>query len=119
MSNSYLNQLALETKLLINDFLGAYELIPLAICVFLIGIIGFLESRDFLTLLVNTEIMMLGINFYLITLSIISGTQLGQLYALCLLAVTAAETAVGLGLLILLYRSKGQITFSELTTLKG
>jgi len=109
----------METKIIYDQFYNTYELLPLAICVFLIGLIGFLESRDFLTLLVNTEIVMLGINFYLITLSLIAGTEIGQLYALCLLAVTAAETAVGLGLLILLYRSKGQITFVELTTLKG
>jgi NADH-quinone oxidoreductase subunit K len=47
------------------------------------------------------------------------GSYEGQVYALCFLAVTAAETAIGLGLLILFYRSKGQITFAELSTLKG
>jgi NADH-quinone oxidoreductase subunit K len=114
-----LDQVALELKTTYFQLLNTYELLPLAFCIFLVGLIGFLESRDFLTLLINTEVMMLGINFYLITASLITGTQIGQLYALCFLAVTAAETAVGLGLLILLYRSKGQITFVELTTLKG
>lgn len=114
-----LNQLSEESKYTYLNFTSTYELLPLAVCVFLIGLVGFLESRDFLTLLVNTELMMLGINFYLITCSILSGTFIGQMYALCFLAVTAAETAVGLGLLILLYRSKGQISFTELTTLRG
>lgn len=103
----------------IENLTYVYELFPLAICIFLIGFVGFIESRDFLTLLVNTELMMLGINFYLITTSIIYGSYEGQIYALCFLAVTAAETAIGLGLLILLYRSKGQITFTELSTLKN
>jgi NADH-quinone oxidoreductase subunit K len=62
---------------------------------------------------------MLGVNFYLITTSIFYGSYEGQVYALCFLAVTAAETAIGLGLLVLLYRSKGQITFTELSTLKN
>jgi len=115
----FLSQLTLELKTLASSTINIYELIPLAISIFLVGLIGFLESRDFLTLLINVEIMMLGLNFYLITSSIVSGTYLGQVYALCFLAVTAAETAVGLGLLILLYRSKGQIVFTELTTLKG
>lgn len=97
----------------------AYDLLPLSICIFLIGLVGFVESRDFLTLLVNTELMMLGVNFYLITTSIVYGSYMGQMYALCFLAVTAAETAIGLGLLILLYRSKGKITFTELSTLRG
>jgi len=68
---------------------------------------------------VNVELMMLGVNFYLITLSIIWGDFYGQMYALCFLAVTAAETAIGLGLLILMYRAKGRISFTELSTLKG
>ena len=97
----------------------SHDLLPLAVCIFLIGLVGFIESRDFLTLLVSTELMMLGINFYLITLSVLSGSYAGQVYALCFLAITAAETAIGLGLLILLYRSKGQITFAELSSNRG
>jgi NADH:ubiquinone oxidoreductase subunit K len=44
-----------------------YELHILATAIFLIGFVSFLESKEFLSLLVNTEIMMLGINFHLIT----------------------------------------------------
>jgi NADH-quinone oxidoreductase subunit K len=84
-----------------------------------VGVVGFLESREFLSLLINIEIMMLGINFYLITSSLVWGDYFGQLYSLCFLAVTAAETVIGLGLLILLYRAKGRITFTELSTLRG
>jgi NADH-quinone oxidoreductase subunit K len=62
--------------------------------------------------------MLLGINFYLITLSVIYSNYLGQVYALCFLSLTAAETAVGLGLLITLYRIKGSVQFVELTGLK-
>jgi len=97
----------------------SHELIPLATAIFLIGLVGFLESREFLSVLVNTEIMMLGVNFHLITSSITWGDYYGQVYALCFLAVTAAETAVGLGILILLYRTKGKISFDEFSTLKG
>ena len=99
--------------------LYAHDLLPLSVCILLIGLVGFLESREFLSALVNIEIIMLGINFYLITNSLYWGDYNGQLYALCFLAVTSAETAIGLGLLILLYRSKGQITFTEFSTLKG
>jgi len=92
---------------------------PLTIAIFLIGLISFLESKEFLSVLINTEIMMLGINFNLITSSILWGDYFGQVYALCFLAITAAETAVGLGILILLYRTKGKIQFDEFSTLKG
>ena len=101
------------------NLLYSHELLPLALCIFFIGFLGFLESKDFLSLLINTEIIMLGLNFYLITSSLSWGDYSGQLYALCFLAITAAETAIGLGLLILLYRTKGNIVFTEFSTLKG
>ena len=119
--NSNFYQLIFEEKLLnnIEDIKFIHELIPLTLCIFLVGFIGFLESKDFLNILINIELMMLGINFYLITLSIYYGNYIGQIYALCFLAITAAETAIGLGLLILLYRNKGQIAFIETSSLKG
>ena len=97
----------------------SFELHILATAIFLIGFVSFLESKEFLSLLVNTEIMMLGINFHLITSAVLWGDYAGQVYAICFLAITAAETAVGLGILILLYRTKGKITFDELATLRG
>jgi len=108
-----------KTSHLLFQLYYSYELLPLAICIFLFGFIGFLESQEFLSVLINIELMMLGINFYLITSSLLLGDFYGQVYALCFLAITAAETAIGLGLLILMYRSKGRITFTELSTLKG
>lgn len=85
----------------------------------MVGLAGFLESREFISVLVNTEIMMLGVNFHLITSSVLWGDYKGQVYALCFLAITAAETAIGLGILILLYRVKGKISFDEFSTLRG
>jgi NADH-quinone oxidoreductase subunit K len=111
-TEEYLNILVINLKF-------RHELIPLSICIFLIGLIGFLESFEFLSILINTEIMMLGINFNLIINSILWEDYFGQVYALCFLAITAAETAVGLGILILLYRTKGKITFDDFSTLKG
>jgi len=112
ISDAYYSNLLLDLKY-------SHELLPLATAIFIFGLFGFIESREFLTILVNTEIMMLGINFHLITSSIIWGDYYGQVYALCFLAITAAETAVGLGILILLYRTKGKISFDEFSTLKG
>jgi len=116
-----LDNLTVQLILLINNLnnIYSYELLAVAICVFSVGFVGFLESHEFLSLLVSIEIIMLGINFYIITCSMITGDYFGQLYAICFLAVTAAETAIGLGVLILLYRAKGQISFKELSTLKG
>jgi len=104
---------------LLSELKFSHELIPLATAVFLVGLAGFLQSREFLSLLVNIEIMMLGVNFHLITTAAVWGDYKGQTYALCFLAITAAETAIGLGILILLYRVKGKISFDEFSTLRG
>jgi NADH-quinone oxidoreductase subunit K len=59
---------------------------------------------------------MLGVNFYLITASMAWGDYWGQIYAICILALTASETAIGLGILILLYRTRGSVRFYSSTT---
>lgn len=96
-----------------------HELLPLATAIFLAGLAAFIESDNFIGLLVNTEICMLGINFHIITSSLLWGDLAGQVYALSFLAATAAETAVGLGFVILLYRTKGNMRFEESSSLKG
>lgn len=93
------------------QYLFAHELVSIALGIVFVAFIGFVDSKDFLNILINAEIAMLGINFYLITASITWGDYQGQIYALCVLALTASETAVGLALLILLYRSRGSVRF--------
>jgi len=56
---------------LVSHLIYGHELLALATAIFLIGLSGFLESRDFISILINTEIMMLGINFHLITSAIL------------------------------------------------
>jgi NADH:ubiquinone oxidoreductase subunit K len=73
-----------------NNLCYSHELMPLATGVFLFGIVGFVESREFLSVLINTEIMMLGVNFHLITSAVLWAYYYGQVYALCFLAITAA-----------------------------
>lgn len=90
-----------------------HELIPVALAILFVGVISLITSRDFLNVLINTEIAMLGVNFYLITASMAWGDYYGQMYAICILALTAAETAIGLGLLILLYRTRGSVRFYQ------
>lgn len=96
-----------------------HELIILAQGIFLLGLVGFIESRDFLNLLIYTELMILAINFVLLTSGLLTGAAGVQAFVICILAVTAAETAIGLGLLILLYRATGNVAFSDQSTLKG
>jgi len=88
------------------------SLSPIAILVFLIGFLGLLESRDLLSFLISSEISLLGLNLYIITISFIHGDYLGQLYAVCVLALTAADSSVGLSLLVALYQHSGRVRFA-------
>jgi NADH:ubiquinone oxidoreductase subunit K len=54
-----------------SNLIYSHEFFPLSTAIFLFGIIGFLESCEFLSILINTEIMMLGINFHLITSAVV------------------------------------------------
>lgn len=100
----------------LNNLLN--ELTLLSTSVFLVGFASFINSKNFLNLLVSTEVVMLGGNFHMISSSFLWGNYDGQFYAFCILALTAAESVVGLSILVLLYRTKGSIVFDELSTLK-
>jgi len=109
----------LQFKHLTDNLLYGHELLPVATAIFLAGLAAYIESDNFISLLINTEICMLGINFHIITSSLLWGDILGQVYGLSFLAATAAETAVGLSFIILLYRAKGKTSFEEVSSLKG
>ena len=75
---------------LLENLQYGHELLPLATAIFLAGLAAFLESDNFVGLLVNTEICMLGVNFHIITSSLLWGDVAGQVYTLSFLAATAS-----------------------------
>ena len=88
--------------------------------IFLIGIFGIVFNyKNLLITMLSVELMYLGIVSGFAVLSFFMYDIQGQIWALVILILAASESAVGLGLLILLYRSKGQIVFTDLTTLRG
>ena len=87
---------------------------------FCLGLIGILFNyRNYLVTMLCIEIMYLGITICFILVSIALFDSKGQIYGLSLLIIAAAESAVGLGLLVVLYRFGGSINFSEYQSLKG
>jgi len=69
--------------------------------------------------MLNIEIMYLGLTLSFLIISNATLDPTGQIYALILLIVAAAESAIGLGLLIVLYRSSKTINFDDYKDLKG
>lgn len=87
---------------------------------FLIGLSGiFLNRKNILVLLMAVELMLLAINFNFIIFSVFLDDILGQLFALLVLTVAAAESAIGLALLVIYYRIRGTIAIEFIDLMKG
>lgn len=91
----------------------------LAAVLFGTGVFGFLARRSFLLMLVSVEVMLNAVNVSLIGFSRSLEDPRGQVLALFVIAVAAAEAGVGLGLLIALHRNKPGAAVGDLTELKG
>jgi len=90
----------------------------LGILVFLLGLLGVMIRKNLITILVSTEIMLNGVNLVLVAVDSYLGRVDGQIFALFVLTVAAAEVAVGLGLIVSLFRIKGYEGSSEIVHLR-
>ena len=91
-----------------------------AMVLFLLGLSGiFLNRKNIIILLMSIELMLLSINFNFIIFSVFLDDILGQLFALLILTVAAAESAIGLAILVIHYRISGIISIGYLIRLKG
>lgn len=87
---------------------------------FLIGIWGiFLVRKNIIIILMSIELMLLSINLNFIIFSIILDDIAGQIFALFVLTVAAAESAIGLAILVVYYRIKGIISINYINSIKG
>jgi NADH:ubiquinone oxidoreductase subunit K len=96
------------------------ELMLFFFLLFLIGILGIVVNRkNLLTLLMSIELMLLAINLLLISASLSLDSLFGQLFAFIILVVAAAESAVGLSILVAYFRVKGTIAIQFIHLLRG
>ena len=107
-------------------FLYAKDIIPLIVCLnfsfflFFIGVVGIVfNKRNFLIMLLCIELMFFSISLNFIFFSISNYSNLGQIYALLTVTTAAAETAIGLSLLVVAYRLGNKAEYHSLITLRG
>ena len=87
---------------------------------FALSVIGiFLNRRNLIVLLMAIELMLLAVNLNFVAFSHYLGDMAGQVFVFFILTVAAAESAIGLAILVLLFRNKSNINVDELNTLKG
>jgi NADH-quinone oxidoreductase subunit K len=95
-------------------------LLTSAMMIFLIGMWGiFLNRKNIIIIVMSIELMLLAVNYNFIIFSVYLDDLLGQLFALLVLTVAAAESAIGLAILVVFYRRKGQISIKSLSLLRG
>ena len=86
-------------------------------CISLAGI--FLNRKNLIVLLMAIELMLLAVNINFIAFSRQFGDPAGQIFVFFILTVAAAEAAIGLAILVTLFRSRRTINVAEVNTLKG
>lgn len=91
-----------------------------SLSVFLIGIWGiFLLKKNIIIILLSIELILLSINLNFIIFSILLDDLTGQIFAIFVLTVAAAESAIGLAILVVYYRIKGIISINYINSIKG
>jgi len=94
--------------------------IAVSLILFLLGIWGiFLNRKNILIMLMSIELMLLAVNLNLVVFSVYLDDIMGQVFALLVLTVAAAESAIGLALLVVYYRVRGTISVEFINLLKG
>ena len=100
--------------------IGLGHYLTLGAVIFSIGIIGiFLNRKNVIVILMSIELILLAVNINLVSFSIFLNDLTGQIFALFILTVAAAEAAIGLAIIVVYYRNKGTIRVDEINTLKG
>ena len=97
----------------INDYLA------LSFLIFTIGFIGVLIRRNFLTVLMSIELMLNAVNLNLIAFSRRLSDLTGQIFAVFVITIAAGEAAIGLAIIISLYRQRKILNVDEADTMEG
>jgi NADH-quinone oxidoreductase subunit K len=94
--------------------------LTLGAILFALSVIGiFLNRRNLIILLMAIELMLLAVNMNFVAFSHYLGDMAGQVFVFFILTVAAAESAIGLAILVVVFRNRSTINVSELDTLKG
>ena len=97
-----------------------HNYIFLSVLIFILGVLGIIINRkNIIILLMCIELMLLAINFLLLTASSLIDNIDGQIFAFYILVVAAAESAIGLSILVAYYRVRGTIAVKFINLLKG
>ena len=100
--------------------IGLGHYLTVAAILFTLGIFGiFLNRKNVIVILMSIELMLLAVNINLVAFSAFIGDLVGQVFAIIVLTVAAAEAAIGLAIVVAYFRNRGTIDVAEIDLLKG
>mgnify|MGYP001611111137 CR=1 FL=1 len=100
--------------------IGLGHYLTVAACLFTLGIFGiFLNRKNVIVILMSVELMLLAVNINFVTFSHFLHDLTGQVFALFVLTVAAAEAAIGLAIIVVYFRNRGSIDVDEINMMKG
>ncbi len=100
--------------------IGLTHYLVLSAILFAISVMGiFLNRKNIIVVLMSIELMLLAVNFNFVAFSTFLNNVAGQIFVFFTLTVAAAESAIGLAILIILFRNLRSINVSDMTKLKG
>jgi NADH-quinone oxidoreductase subunit K len=98
--------------------LGHYLAVGAAL--FVLGVFGiFLNRKNIIVILMAIELILLAVNINLVAFSVFLGDMVGQVFAMFVLTVAAAEAAIGLAILVIYFRNRGTIAVDDVNQMKG
>jgi NADH-quinone oxidoreductase subunit K len=100
--------------------IGLGHYLSVAAVLFTLGIFGiFLNRKNVIIILMSIELILLSVNINMVAFSSFLGDISGQIFALFVLTVAAAEAAIGLAILVVYYRNRGSIAVEDVNLMKG
>src|SRR5215470_3854867 len=100
--------------------IGLAHYLTLAAILFTIGVLGiFLNRKNIIIILMSVELILLAVNINFVAFSAYLGDLVGQIFALFILTVAAAEAAIGLAILVVYFRNRGSIAVEDVSMMKG
>ena len=99
---------------------GLAHYLTVAAILFTLGVFGiFLNRKNVIIILMSIEMMLLAVNINLVAFSAHLGDLVGQVFALFVLTVAAAEAAIGLAIVMVYFRNRGSIEVEDINVMKG
>jgi NADH-quinone oxidoreductase subunit K len=100
--------------------IGLAHYLTVGAILFTLGIVGiFLNRKNVIVILMSIELILLAVNINFVAFSAFLNDIVGQIYALLVLTVAAAEAAIGLAILVVYYRNRGSIAVEDINLMKG